>query len=46
MFFSEPRASVSCVVSCTGVELAKPLISNPDTYFKLEQGIWRSLVNI
>ena len=39
MFFSEPRASVSCVVSCTGVELAKPLISNPDTYFKLEQGI-------
>ena len=46
MFFSEPRASVSCVVSCTGVELAKSLISNPDTYFKLEEGIWQSLVNI
>ena len=28
MFFSEPRACVSCTVSCTGVELEKPLISN------------------
>ena len=37
MFFSEPRACVSCMVSCTGVELEKPLISNPDTYFKLQQ---------
>ena len=27
-FFSEPRACVSCTVSCTGVELEKPLISN------------------
>ena len=31
MFFSEPRASFSCsAVSCTSVELEKPLISNPD----------------
>ena len=38
MFFSEPRASFSCLVSCAGVELEKLLISNKDTYFKLQQG--------
>ena len=31
MFFSEPKARFCCLVSCTGVELEKPLISNPDT---------------
>ena len=30
MFFSEQRASFSCSVSCTSVELEKPFISNPD----------------
>ena len=30
MFFPEQRASFSCSVSCTSVELEKPLISNPD----------------
>ena len=31
MFSSEPKASFCCLVSCTGVELEKPLINNPDT---------------
>ena len=31
MFSSEPKVSFCCLVSCTGVELEKPLISNPDT---------------
>ena len=32
MFFSEPKAIFfSCSVSCTGMELEKLLISNPDT---------------
>ena len=38
MFFSESRASVSRLVSCTGVELEKLLISNKDANFKLQQG--------